>query len=293
MVGHKFLVKNFKALAASERLPHAYLFYGPEGVGKKTFALAFANFLEKGVFDFETIGMGVLGDLFLVSPNEKKTIGIDEVRGIRRFLSSRPNQSTKRTVIIDEAEFLTTEAQNALLKTTEEPPESALLILIARDPEIFMATLGSRLQKVYFSALKPDEVREGLEEVCSMKHVTCNTKEIEEVVRISRGSLGLAMKMLSSDKWNETRKAAEKFIKVSGTERREFIKKILEPEDFDILNFLDAITLVISNQLQNTDDLRIYGSSARIWHRVLRLRQDFSNSPLNPKLQLQALLNYE
>lgn len=274
VLGHKLLIKGFKNMVKNGRLSHGYVFFGPEGVGKKTFGLALANFLENQELDY-TEGK-LLSDLFLILPDENKTIGINVIKEARNFLFQKPNRSLKRTLIIDEAEFLTTEAQNALLKITEEPPASSLLILIVRDPEILMPTLASRLQRIYFSPLSVREVEEWLEEKAKKKEPAVSRKIIEE----ARGSLGLAMRMLSDDEFNQARKSAEKFLKLSQIDRKNFIKELLEPESFDVLEFLDSLILALAN------DKKI---DYNFWHKVLRLRRDFSNFPLNPKLQLLNL----
>jgi len=308
MVGHKLLVKNFKNLVEAEKLSHGYIFFGADGVGKKTFALSLANFLENKEFfyedgsvnvgDFENKKHVIFSDLLLIEPNENRTIGIDVVRELKNFLTQRPNKSPKRTAIIDEAEFLTTEAQNALLKIAEEPPASSLLVLIAREPEIFVATLGSRLQKIYFAPVKISDVEEWLEKSCSTKHVVCSREELRKIAEKSMGKPGLAFKILKDEKFQATSKLAEKFLKISGSNRKDFLKELLEPEDFDILGFLDAVILQITNHFTNLptgrqvyepDGLRKQEKEIKLWHKVLRLRQDFSNFPLNPKLQLLNL----
>lgn len=291
LLGHKLLVKSFKSLAENNRLSHGYLFFGPEGVGKKLFALSLANFLSSrggSSFGGEIIDGGIISDAILIEPNESKTIGIDAVREIKNFLYSRPNVSSKRTVIIDEAEFLTTEAQNAILKITEEPPTSSLLILICREPEILMPTLSSRLQKIYFSALVQQEVNDWLKSQ-NIKHVACSTKEIEEIAKKSMGSLGLALKMMNDEKFKETSKLAERFLKLEGAEKKDFLKNLLEPENFDILAFLDIIVVILASELRKCGNLRNCEKEISLWHRVLKLRRDFSNFPLNPKLQLLSL----
>lgn len=299
LVGHKLLVKSFRNLVEADKLSHGYIFFGSDGVGKKTFALSLANFLENKKFDpirgKETLralaasnGAGfesekILSDLFLVEPNEKKTIGIDAIRKLKNFLSQKPNLSLRRTAIIDEAEFMTTEAQNALLKIAEEPPASSLLILIVREPEIFAATLGSRLQKIYFSTIKIEEV-EGWLKAQSVVNAG-------EMAKRSLGKPGLALKMAQNEKFKETQKLAERFLKTSGSTRKDFLKELLEPDDFDLLSFLDAVILQITNNLRiyESDNLKMKEKEIELWHRVLKLRQDFSNFPLNPKLQLLNL----
>lgn len=236
MEEHKLLEKNFKSLIEGDRLGHAYLFHGADRMGAKNFALGFANYLETQ--NFELGQTRILSDMLLVEPNENQTIGIEEARKIKEFLVVRPNVSLRRTVVIDRAEFLTTEAQNALLKITEEPPESALLLLVTRDPELLKETLVSRFNKVFFAGQeKLDETMKYLEE-------------------------------------------GKKFLKTSLASRKDFLKELLEPEDFDILAFLDAVIFNLASDKEMDYNL---------WHKVLKLRQDFANFPLNPKLQFLNL----
>lgn len=276
LVGHKVLVEAFKKFSKSEALSHAYLFFGPEGVGKRLFALSLANFLESGEFDYDETSGKVFNDLILVKPNEKKTIGIEEVRGVKSFLYQKPNVSLRRTVVIDGAEFLTTEAQNAFLKIAEEPPASALLILIANDHEILMPTLASRLQRVYFASLSKSEVEKWLVSAHSVP-----VKEAKQLAEESLGSPGLAVRLFKDESFIEKVKMAKKFLTITGAGRRDFIKKMIEPEDFDVLGFLDALILVMANSEKIG-----YNS----WHRVLELRKNISNFSLNPRLQLEALI---
>ncbi len=275
LIGHKLLINSFKSLLKNDRLAHGYLFFGQAGVGKKLFAKALANFLENGEFDYSDEEAPIFNDAIVVWPNEKMVIGIDEARRIKEFLYMRPNLSSKRTVIIDGVEFLTTEAQNALLKITEEPPESSLLILIARTPEVLTPTLASRLQKVYFSCLKEEEVQDWLVDEFSVSRV-----EAVKLADESMGNPGLALKLLRDRNFLNLKKQAENFLKTSGIERREFIKELLESESFDFLGFLDMVLFVLAYQKKIDSDL---------WHRALELRRNLSNFPLNPKLQLMNL----
>lgn len=280
LVGHRLLIEAFTKFSKSGTLSHAYLFFGPEGVGKRFFALSLANFLERGEFDYDEAGSKVFNDLLVLRPDGNKTIGIEPIRGVKSFLYRRPNLSSRRTVVIDGAEFLTTEAQNALLKITEEPPESALLVLIARDHEILMPTLSSRLQKVFFSSLDREEVEGWLVSAQAVP-----AKKAKELAGKSKGAPGLALRFLKDEGFVEVVSLAEKFLAVSGSGRRDFIKKLIDPpvggEDFDVLGFLDALIIVVANSEKMNYNL---------WHRVLELRKNISNFSLNPRLQLEALV---
>src|SRR5262245_3188398 len=126
-----------KALVSS-RLGHAYLLYGPNGVGKRLAALQFAKALVCQVAVAEAcdactachkIATGNHPDVVFVSP-DGASIRIEHIRAIQRQISYKPYESQYTTIIIDGCERLTPPAANALIKTLEEPPASTLLLLI-------------------------------------------------------------------------------------------------------------------------------------------------------------------
>lgn len=152
------LVENFRNLVAAGNLSHAYLFFGGGNSSrakneKFAFAESLANFLEKGVFGKPE---KPLSDLSVVEKNEKETVGIDAARDLKNFLYRKPVVSKRRTAIIKDSENLTPEAQNAILKIAEEPPDYSLIIFIASDETNLLPTLKSRLQKIYFP--RPAEI---------------------------------------------------------------------------------------------------------------------------------------
>lgn len=125
---------------------HSYLFYGPEGLGKTTLAQVYA----------EKVIAGTRGDsykwLYQISllPDKKK-ISIAQVKKVLEFLSQKkPNNIAKKVVIIDEAQTLSIEAANALLKVLEEPPLDSLIILISSNAQSLPTTIRSRLAQIEF-----------------------------------------------------------------------------------------------------------------------------------------------
>ncbi|PIU98235.1 hypothetical protein COS61_02510 [Candidatus Wolfebacteria bacterium CG03_land_8_20_14_0_80_40_12] len=149
MVGYENLVNNFKNLINNGRLSHAYLFYGADQEKQFLFAQSLANFLEKKIFKPSD---ALLSETLIISPDEENVIGIDRVRSLKHFLWQKPANSIRRLAIIKEARNLTFQAQHAALKIVEEPPESALIIFIAKTIDDLFLTLSSRLQKIYFSS---------------------------------------------------------------------------------------------------------------------------------------------
>src|SRR4030042_2896211 len=121
------LINNFRKLIENDKLSHSYLFFGG-GEEKFIFSKALANFLEKGEFSEPK---EILTELLAVSPSEKGTIGIEEIRNLKYFLWQKQTASLKRIAIVESAQALTIEAQNAALKIVEEPPERGLIIFLA------------------------------------------------------------------------------------------------------------------------------------------------------------------
>jgi DNA polymerase III delta prime subunit len=142
------LENHFKNLSAANRLSHAYVFYGPDRSKPLDFSYRLAGFLSTGHFSHQTT---VNPDLFLVGENnESSSLGIDLVRAIKHFLSLHPHHSPVRLALVIGAERLTREAQNAMLKISEDAPPHSLLILIANHPSRLLPTLSSRLESFYF-----------------------------------------------------------------------------------------------------------------------------------------------
>ncbi len=184
-----------RSLAAG-RVPHAYIFKGPEGVGKRLFAggvAAAVNCRNK-----ERIGAcGVCSsckkfrsmnhpDFQVISP-EKGVIKIDQIRRLTKALSYPPYESTMRVVVLEDVQTMRREAANSLLKTLEEPPENNLLILTAEASQEILATLTSRCQVVPFVQLSLDDtvtilVQRGVEREAALL-----------LARLSEGSPGRAL----------------------------------------------------------------------------------------------------
>jgi DNA polymerase-3 subunit delta' len=161
---HSLTNRQLSEIAAGSLL-HGYIFHGPVGMGKATTAYDLAKRLNclKGGDDACTvcrqIDAGNYPNVIVISPHEKPSIGIDQVRALGQLLALQPYVKTgRRVVIIDEAQAMTREAQNALLKFIEEPPPATLLILVAPSLQTLLPTVVSRLGAVYFLPLEETAV---------------------------------------------------------------------------------------------------------------------------------------
>ncbi len=276
LIGHEKIIADLKNLAEKKQLSHGYIFFGPSMVGKRTAAMHFANYLETGEFSEPKI----LSDMLLIEPDEKGTLGIDAVRQLKAFLWQKPNVSARRIAIVDGGELMTPEAQNALLKIAEEPPQSSLLILVTSDIEGLLPTISSRLQRIYFGTVPSKSISEWL-----VKEYKCTQKVAEDLLKKSAGKPGLAHALKYDEGLQSSLKLAETLLKLSEERRRDFIKKLLDDEEFDSAKFLDAMILILAS-----DDLTEKNKIMR-WHKFLALRHDVAYFNLNPKLQLENLLS--
>ena len=151
------------------RTAHAYLFSGPEGIGKRAAALALAQALNCQQGDAIEDGCGVClpcrkiakrlhPDVQVIEP-EGATVKIEQVRALEADAALGPYEGKRKVFILDGAEKMTEQAANALLKTLEEPPGRTVLVLLSTTPSALPLTIVSRCQMVIFSAIPPDTLR--------------------------------------------------------------------------------------------------------------------------------------
>ena len=166
ILGQERAVAQLRKALQSDRLAHAYLFYGPNGTGKKLAALQFAKALYCTAAATDACGACATchkianrnhPDVLLIEP-EGASIRIEAIRMIQNRLSYKPYESQRTTIIIDGCELLTLPASHALLKTLEEPPGNALLLLLAGSKEALPLTIISRCQLLPFQPLAPQHI---------------------------------------------------------------------------------------------------------------------------------------
>lgn len=165
ILGHDRQKDILRRAVAGDRLAHAYLFEGPDGIGKRLMALA----LVRAVFCLEGNGCGNCSacrkvdhhnhpDLHILEA-EGASIKIEQIRGIQKELSYRPLEAPVKACLIDGAEKMNPASGNALLKTLEEPTGDALLILLTPRPEAVLSTIRSRCQRLPFARLPREQLQ--------------------------------------------------------------------------------------------------------------------------------------
>ena len=182
LIGHKkqwdFLRNKFEA----NQLSHAYLFSGPKEIGKKTFAIEFAKFIncesdnkpcEKCV-NCLMIEKNSFPDFKIITKNDpsgaqKSEIDISQIREVQKFLSYKSYYGYFKIVVIDDAEKMNQEAQSCFLKTLEEPKGKTLLIMVSSKPDMLLRTITSRCQTLKF--FNPKELQQNPESLKREKEI--------------------------------------------------------------------------------------------------------------------------
>src|SRR5712692_2988036 len=173
VIGHRRLVGLLSRSVRHETLPPSLIFAGPDGVGKRLAAIATAQALNCIAGDdlsdacgvcaaCSRIARGIHPEVLVVEPGENGSIKIEQVREIVDRAAYRPFEGRRRVVIIDEADALVAPAQNALLKTLEEPPPSSVLILVTSRPDVLLPTVRSRCPQLRFRQLGAHDIAAAL-----------------------------------------------------------------------------------------------------------------------------------
>jgi DNA polymerase-3 subunit delta' len=183
--------KRLLQAALAEGPAHAYLFHGPAGVGKRKTALAFAGEL---LGDRGRVERQAHPDLYVLEPLGDM-IRIDEIRTLRRDLHMRPFEAAWRVYLIVSAHLLNTEAADALLKDLEEPPEYAVIVLLADELGPLPETIRSRCQLISFSRLSERAVRA----VVDAWAPGLPPERATAVARVAGGRLDRAERLLDAD----------------------------------------------------------------------------------------------
>jgi len=150
MIGHQKQWEFLKKSAELGRLPHALLFYGQKGLGKKALAIEFSKLL---------IGKAIPPDFILIEP-EGKEIQIAQIRSLMQKLSFKPYVADFKIAVLNKAHLMTRESQNGFLKFLEEPTDKTYLILITEYPAMLLPTILSRVQKIRFFPAKDFKIED-------------------------------------------------------------------------------------------------------------------------------------
>jgi DNA polymerase-3 subunit delta' len=209
IIGHRRLVALLSRAIAHDTLPPSLLFAGPRGVGKRRTAIAVAETMncqtpvETTLLPRDACGecascrriaRGVHPDVLIVEPGDLGSIKIEQVRDAVDRAGYRPFEGRRRVVIIDQADAMVDAAQNALLKTLEEPPPASIFILVSAMPDALLPTVLSRCQRLRFGELSPAEIVDAL-----MRDHEYGEADARAAAADADGSIGRALSASSVD----------------------------------------------------------------------------------------------
>lgn len=193
-IGDEALINNFKQRCLKNTLSHAHLIAGEDGVGKGKLANILAKFILNGDLDREYV------DIINYS-SEKSSFGVDDVRDIIEEVYKKPFEKDKKVIIIHEGNKLTIQAQNALLKTIEEPPKGVYIIILCESLELILDTIKSRCEIYKLKPLTKSE----LYEYIKIKKFNYDENEIKSAIAFSEGVPGRIDRYFNDDKLRELR----------------------------------------------------------------------------------------
>lgn len=250
IVGHKDIIEYFQKVIKEEKLSHAYILSGEKGSGKKMLAEAFAQTLqceEKGDTPCGNCSSciqaesGNQPDIRWIT-HEKASISVDDIREqINNDIGIMPYSSPYKIYIVPEAEKMTEQAQNALLKTIEEPPHYGMVLLLTENSSSFLQTILSRCVTLSLKPVSTSLVKQYL-----MDKFGTPDYQAEICAKFSQGNIGKAIRFASSEEFNELKDDTLHMLKhveeMKVYEIMQFIKGIAERKK-DIQDCLDLILL--------------------------------------------------
>lgn len=279
-LGNEAAMDFLEKAAASGKASHAWLFSGPSQVGKRLAATAFASALISGGGVREKVGERESEDCQVITPRvenvrgvlKRKDISVEEIRQAISRLALYPHSGKKRILIVDDAHKLSLGAQNAILKTLEEPSSTAAIILVTDKEEKILPTIHSRCQTVRFSLCRSEQL-EGFGN--------------KEAAKMALGRPGRIHKLLADAQYLEQQQ--ELWRKLGEIRQMAFSQKLSLAEELgaDTARALEALEMwswMVWEGARNEE-----GAHALLG-RIEEVRRNISSTNANTRLALEALL---
>lgn len=231
IIGHDKVKKILEKVILEDKISHAYLFLGKDGIGKKLMATRFSEMVmtKNGTFNE--------ADFKIIEP-EKDVIKVEEIRKLITEIYIKPTYSSKKVIIINDADKMNSSAQNALLKVLEEPPLYATLILITSNKEKIIRTILSRVTEIKFDNLTVDELEKIVGNCIDLTY--------------ARGSASKALSLMENDCYAVSQELVDLFNKKSFLDINKKVSEI-KSSDTDIVKILElAKVMYHKNMKQDT-----------------------------------------
>ena len=249
IIGNQQVKEQLTKAIEEKKVLHSYMFVGIEGIGKQMIAKKFAQMIlctnneKKGCNTCKSCIEFISNnnpDFLYIEP-DGNSIKIEQIRYLQRKIQEKPIISDRKVYIINDADKMTTEAQNCLLKTLEEPPEYSTIILIGSNQNLFLNTIKSRCMIISFKPIKEEIIEKYLEEKLKIFNVSQN------MLKTCQGSIGKAI--ILKDKKEQYEKIE---MLITNLNKKDIIdllnlgEEIYKSKD-DIADILDYINVILLN----------------------------------------------
>lgn len=258
VVGHKDIINYIQNAVKMEQVSHAYIMNGERGAGKKLLAYLFAMTLlcEKGgpepcntCHSCKQAESGNHPDIIRVTHEKPNSISVEDIREqVNNTIMIKPYQGPYKVYIIDHADLMTVQAQNALLKTIEEPPRYAVIMLLTENAQLLLPTINSRCVMLRLRYIKDKLIKKYL-----MESLKIPDYKADLCTAFAQGNMGHAIMLANSDHFNEIREEAVHLL-----------KHVHEMELSEIIQAVNGVTVY---KLEITDYLDIL----MVWYRDVLL----------------------
>lgn len=251
IIGHEQIINHLQNAIRMNKISHAYILDGEEGAGKNLLASTFAQTLQCEKGQVEPCGQchscrqaesENQPDIIRVFHEKPNSIGVEEIREqLCNDIQIRPYSSPYKIYLVDEAEKMTVQAQNALLKTIEEPPAYGIILLLTTNSEAFLPTILSRCVTLKLRPVESSLIRNFL-----MEKLHTPDYQADVCVAFARGNVGKAWKLARSEHFGELRDHAIHLMRhIRDMEIYEITEAIRKVADYkaDINDYLDLIIL--------------------------------------------------
>lgn len=251
VVGHKDILKYISSAVENNRVSRAYILNGERGSGKKMLANLFAMTLLCETGDNEPCGKchsckqaesGNHPDIIRVTHEKPNSISVDDIRTqVNNTVDIKPYQGPYKVYIIPQADMMTPQAQNAILKTIEEPPSYAVFLLLTENAETLLPTINSRCVMLKLRNIKDTLIKKYL-----MENLEIPDYKADMCTAFAQGNMGRAIMLANSDHFNEIREEAVQLLKhISEMELNEIVAAVknISVYKLEITDYLDIIMI--------------------------------------------------
>ena len=256
VVGHKNIIQYIENAVKTDKVSHAYILNGEKGSGKRLLANLFAMSLQCQNRDEDGDACGKCQsckqamngnqpDIIRVVHEKPTTISVDDIREqVNNDIVIKPYSSKYKIYIIDDADMMSVQAQNALLKTIEEPPAYAVILLLTENAEILLPTIRSRCVMLKLRNIKDQLIKKYL-----MEQMEIPDYKADVCVAFAQGNMGRAIMLATSEHFNEIKEEAVHLLR--------------EINDMDVDALEAAVKRVVSYKMNITDYLDVIS----VWYR--------------------------